>query len=173
MNVSVFETTVTSYISMLTNLKAILKKANAFADQKKIEMPVLLQMRLAPDMFPLSRQIQIASDVAKLSVARLAHADAPKFEDNEQTYEQFIERIDKTVAFLKTIKLEQFQNYEKAEYRTPWKPGFHLEGRAYLVQHALPTFYFHLTTAYAILRHAGVEIGKGDYLGSPDWVADK
>lgn len=172
MNVTVFETTVAPYVTMLTNLKGLLKKAQAFADHKKIDMSVLFQMRLAPDMFPLSKQIQIAADSAKLSVARLANVEAPKFEDNEQTYEQFMERIDKTIAFLKTVKTEQFQNFEKTEARFFWKPGTHLKGRAYLTQHAVPTFYFHMTTAYAILRHAGVEIGKADYLGAQDWIAD-
>lgn len=169
MKVTVHEITVQEFSLMLGNLKGLLKKAQGFAEEKKIDLSVLLQMRLAPDMFPLGRQIQIAADVAKMTAARMSGKEAPKFEDNEQTYEQFMHRLDQTLNYLKAFKAEDFENFEKTEVRFPWRPGFHIKGRDYVVQYALPNFYFHVSAAYAILRHAGLPIGKGDYLGPINW----
>lgn len=169
MNVSVFEITAPQFIRTLTALRKVLVKAGEFAEKKKIQPEVLLATRLAPDQFPLSRQIQIATDNAKGCVGRLTNVDMPKFEDKEITLDQFLDRIDRTVAFLKTAKPEQFNGYEKCTVRFPWYPGNFMDGRTYLVQHAIPNFYFHVTTAYSILRSCGLEIGKGDYLGAQDW----
>ena len=137
--------------------------------EKKIEMSVLLQTRLAPDQFPLSKQIQIASDVAKLCAGRLAGSEYPSFEDQEKTIEEFYQRIDKTLAYLETIKPEQFAQYESKTVQFPWNPGHHLDGKTYLNLYAVPNFYFHLTTAYSILRSSGVELGKGDFLFELPW----
>lgn len=172
MNVSVYDITVPQFVRELTALKAILHKAGEFAEKKKIQPEVLLQTRLAPDQFPLSRQIQITSDGAKACAARLTGIEAPVFEDKEQKLEEFMVRLDKTITFLKTVKAESFAGYEKRTARFPWNPGYFMDGHTYLVQHALPNFYFHLTTAYSILRASGLELGKADYLGKQDWQKD-
>lgn len=147
-------------------------KAHAFCETKKIDMSVLFQTRLAPDQFPLSKQIQITADVAKFSAARLSGIEAPGFEDKEQTLEEFMQRIDKTISFLEKFNEESFSDYETKIIRFHWNPGMHLDGKTYLNLYAIPNFYFHLTTAYSILRHCGVEIGKGDYLFQLPWKKD-
>ncbi len=172
MHVSVHDVTVGQFSRGLTNLKGVLQKGRAFAESKKIDFSVLLQTRLAPDQFPLARQIQIACDVAKVCCATLSGLPAPAMEDKEQTFEEFMERIDRTLAFLQTIKAEQFTSFEKRTFTSHRRPGLHLEGRDYLHQHATPNFYFHVTTAYSILRASGVELGKRDYLGDPSWKQD-
>ena len=172
MNISVHDVSVGQFSRGLINLKGVLQKGRAFAEQKKIDFPILLQTRLTPDQFPLSRQIQIACDTAKICCATLSGLAAPVMEDKEQTFEEFMERIDRTVAFLQTIKAEQFTNFEKRNYTSAHRPGLHLEGRDYLHQHAIPNFYFHVTTAYSILRSSGVDLGKRDYLGDPNWKKD-
>jgi uncharacterized protein len=172
MHASVYDLTVGQFSRGLINLKGVLQKGHAFADSKKVDFSVLLQTRLAPDQFPLSRQIQIACDVAKTCCATLAGLPAPAMEDKEQTLEELMERIDRTLAFLQTINAEQFSNFEKRTFTSARRPGLHLEGRDYLHQHAIPNFYFHMTTAYSILRSNGVELGKRDYLGDPSWKKD-
>lgn len=172
MQVSVYELTVPQFIRSLNALKGVLHKAQQYAEKKKIDMPVLLQTRLAPDQFPLAKQIQITCDGAKFCVSRLTGGEAPRFEDKETTLDEFMARIDKTVAYLQTIKPEQFEGYEAKTVRFPWRPGFYMNGKNYLVQHAIPNFNFHLTTAYSILRANGVELGKADFLGAQDWVAE-
>lgn len=172
MNLSVYDLTVPQYKLTLKALKKVLHKGKTFADTKKIDMSVLFQSRLAADMFPLGRQIQIVCDGAKFGVARLTGLEAPKFEDNEKTFEEFTARIDKTIAFLETVKAEQFQGYESKKITFPWHPGKWMDGKTYLVQHSLPNFYFHLTTAYDILRHIGVDLGKSDYLGEQNWKSE-
>ena len=172
MNLTVHEILVSQFSRSLEALKSVLQKGHAYADHKKIDFTVLLQTRLVPDQFPLSRQIQIASDSAKMAAAKLAGITPPVFEDKEQTYDEFVARIDKTIAFLRTIKPEQFSDFEKRTITFSFRPGGHFEGRAYLVQHAIPNFYFHMRTAYDILRASGVEIGKADYLGNQDWKVD-
>lgn len=169
MHISLSQLTRDQFITSLTALKGVLKKGHDFAQAKKIDFSVLLQTRLAPDQFPLVRQVQIATDNAKGCVARLAQLENPKFEDNEATYEQLMARIDRAIDFIKTAKPENFQGYEKQTVEFPWYPGKFLKGEDYLVQHALPNFYFHLTTAYAILRSSGVDLGKGDFLGQQNW----
>lgn len=172
MGLSAYEITVPQFIRSLTAMRGLLSKASEYAEKKKIQPEVLLETRLAPDQFPLGRQIQIACDNAKGCVARLSNTDAPVFEDNEQTLAEFTTRIDKTIEYIKKFKAEQFGNFDQCTVRFPWYPGKHMDGRTYLVQHAIPNFYFHMTTAYSILRANGVELGKGDFLGAQDWKKD-
>lgn len=172
MQTSVYDITTGQFIRSLTALKGVLAKAAQFADQKRITMEVLLGSRLAADQFPLSKQIQIACDNAKLCTARLTGVDAPKHDDKEQSYAEFVDRIDSTLAFLKSINPEQFDKFAEKTVRFSYFPGMHLTGSDYLAQYALPNFYFHLTTAYSILRHNGVDVGKGDFLGAIEWRKD-
>jgi uncharacterized protein len=172
MNASIHDLTVGQFSRGLANLKGVLQKGRAYAEAKKVDFAVLLQTRLAPDQFPLSRQIQIACDTAKICCATLAGIAAPAMEDKEQTLEELIDRIDRTIAFLQSIHAEQFATFDKRSFTSARRPGLHLEGRDYLHQHALPNFYFHLTTAYSILRANGVELGKRDYLGDVSWKKD-
>jgi uncharacterized protein len=169
MDVKVYDITAGQFIRSLTALQGMLTKAAQFADLKRINAEVLLGSRLVPDQFPLSKQIQIACDNAKLCVARLTGVDAPKHDDKEQTLPEFVARIESTLAFLKTINPEQFDKYADRTIRFAYNPGVHLTGSDYLTQQALPNFYFHLTTAYSILRHNGVDIGKNDYLVGVNW----
>src|ERR1700734_3501574 len=151
----------------LNALSAILDKAEAFATAKKIDPAVLLRSRLAPDMFDLTRQIQVATDGARRGSARLAGVEAPKFEDNETTIAQLKERIAKTVAFLKTLDKKAIDASAEREITFPLGPEKkgHMKGDDYLNHFMLPNFYFHCATAYDILRHCGVEIGKQDFIG--------
>lgn len=160
-----FEITVPAFIKSLGNLQKILDKAAAFSDAKKIAPEVLLQSRLAPDMFPLIRQIQIACDTTKLGAARLTGKEAPTHDDKEVTLAEIKTRIDSVVTYLKTFKPEDFKGAEERKISQPRWEGKWLTGTEYTLHHVLPNLYFHLTTAYAILRHNGVEIGKKDYLG--------
>ena len=151
----------------LNALSANLDKAAAFAAAKKIDSAVLVSTRLAPDMFPLSRQIQIATDQAKNGSARLAGVEAPKYEDNETTIDQLKARIAKTLAYIKTLDARQIDGAADREINFPVGPNKgQMKGDDYLNHFVLPNFYFHITTAYDILRHCGVEIGKRDFLGS-------
>src|SRR3984885_1602997 len=152
----------------LTALSAILDKAEAFAAAKKIDPAVLLRSRLSPDMFDLTRQIQVATDGARRGTARLAGVEAPSYEDNETTIAQLKERIAKTIAFLKTLdrgKIDASADREIVFPLGPEKKG-HMKGDDSLNHFVLPNFYFHCTAAYAILRHSGVEIGKRDFMGT-------
>ena len=160
-SIPVFET-------VLNALSAILDKAEAHAGAKKFEPAVLLSMRLAPDMFALTRQVQAAADQAKNGTARLAGVEPPKFEDTESTIAQLKERIAKTVAFLKTLDTKAIDASADREITFPLGPTNkgQMQGADYLNHFVLPNFYFHATSAYAILRHAGVEIGKRDFLGN-------
>lgn len=160
-----YQVTVPQFIKTLQNLNKILDKAAGFADSKKIEFDVLLNARLYPDMLPLTRQIQIISDTAKMGVARLTGKEAPPYEDNEKTLADVRTRIDKTISFLRTITESDFRDSATRKCTTPRWEGKWLTGEEFLAQSLLPNFYFHVTTAYAILRHSGVEIGKNDYLG--------
>jgi hypothetical protein len=156
-------------IRSLTNLRAILEKAAVHATAKKIDQEVLINSRLFPDMYPLSRQVQIATDVAKGAVSRLAGVEPPKYEDREATFPELLARIDKTVALLKTFKPEQINGSEDKTIALPLHDRtLNFTGLAYLLDFVMPNVYFHVSTAYAILRHDGVEIGKKDFLGSID-----
>lgn len=166
MNISMYQASVPVFARALVNLAAILEKAATQAEARKIDPAVLVNYRLYPDMLPLARQIQIATDGAKGGVARLAGAEAPKFEDNEASIPELIGRLRKTVAYLETIKPEQIDGSE--DKTVTWKTQTttrSMQGMPYLLSHVTPNVYFHVTTAYDILRHCGIEIGKQDFLG--------
>ena len=152
----------------LSALSALLDKAEAYAEAKRIDPTVLLNARLFPDMFAFTRQVQSACDQAKNGGARLAGVDPPRYEDNEKTIAELRTRIAKTVAFVKTLDAERIDTAADREIIFPLGPNNkgHMRGADYLNHFALPNFYFHLTTAYDILRHCGVEIGKRDFLGT-------
>ena len=152
----------------LNALSAVLDKAEAYAAAKKIESTVLLRSRLAPDMFDLVRQVLIAADQAKNGSSRLAGVEAPRYEDNETTVEQLKARLAKTVTYLKTLDRAKIDASADREITFPLGPTNkgHMKGDDYLNHFVLPNFYFHLTAAYAILRHCGVDIGKRDFLGA-------
>lgn len=166
MNISMYQACVPVFIRMLDNLAAILEKAAAHAEAKKIDPAVLVGSRLFPDMFPLVKQVQIATDAAKGGAARLAGLEPPAFEDNEATFADLVARLRKTIAFLETLKPEQIDGSE--DRTVTWatrKATKSMQGMPYLLNHVLPNLYFHIATTHGILRHNGVEIGKGDYLG--------
>jgi uncharacterized protein len=168
MTLSMYEASAPTFIRMLTSLDAILVKAQAHATAKKIDPAVLLNSRLFPDMFPLLRQIQIATDHAKGAMARLADVELPKYEDTEQSIEDIRARLAKTIAFVGSFDAAQIDGSEEAAITL--KVGGQersFDGINYLIGFALPNFYFHVVTAYSILRHNGVEIGKRDYMGNP------
>jgi uncharacterized protein len=152
----------------LSALSALLDKAEAYAEAKRIDPTVLLNARLFPDMFAFTRQVQSACDQAKNGGARLAGVNPPRYEDNEKTIAELRTRIAKTVAFVKTLDAERIDTAADREITFPLGPNNqgHMRGADYLNHFALPNFYFHLTTAYDILRHCGVEIGKRDFLGT-------
>ncbi len=167
MKISMYQATVPVCVRALTNLDNVLKKAEEFAQKKKISPEVLLNCRLAADMLPLTKQIQIVSDSAKGAGARLSGIENPKFEDNEQTFAELYARIDKTITFLNGIKPEQIDGTEDKEILLKVGPEeLRFTGVNYLLAFVLPNMFFHVTTAYNILRHNGVEIGKRDYLGA-------
>ena len=167
MSLSMHAMTVGQLVPMLKNLGKILEKAEAYAAAKKIEGGVIEGLRLAPDMLSFARQIQLASDFAKNSVARLAGIEAPKYEDNEKTLEELKARVAKTIDWLQGIQAAQLEGAENRHIVIPLRTRtLEMDGLPFLQKWALPNFYFHLTTAYALLRHVGVEIGKQDYLGS-------
>lgn len=164
---SMYSASVPAFIRMLGNLRAILEKGAAHAAAKKFDPAVLVNGRLAPDMFALARQIQIATDAVKGCVSRLAGVEIPKYEDTEATLPDLIARLDKTIAYVKTFKPAQIDGTEeKAIVIKSPRGDLNFNGQQYLVHFVLPNLYFHVTTAYNILRHNGVEIGKQDYLGS-------
>ena len=167
MPISMYQASVPICIHVLKNLSAILKKGAAHAEAKKIDSAVLAGCRLYPDMFPLTRQVQIASDTAKGCGARLSGIEVPKFPDNETTIPELIKRVDKTIAFLNKLKARQIDGTEQKKITLEF-PQLTLEftGVQYLLGFVLPNLYFHLTTAYNILRHNGLEIGKRDFLGA-------
>jgi len=162
-----YDLTVVQFSKMLNNLGQILEKGESFANFKKVDMAILLNSRLAPDQFNLIRQVQIACDTAKLGVARLTDnlASVPKHDDTETTLVALQARIRSVVEYLATFAPEDFANASTIHVSQPRWEGRYLSGDEFAVQHAIPNFYFHITTAYAILRHNGVDIGKKDYLG--------
>jgi hypothetical protein len=168
MTISMYTIAVPVFKQMMNSLNAILTQAEAHATDKKIEPAVFLQARLSPDMFPLIRQVQIAADFAKGVSARLANVDVPAYEDNEQSFADLHARIAKTLAFIDTLTPAQFTGSEEREIvlrpGTPNEKKF--TGQTYLLNYGLPHFYFHVTSTYAILRHNGVGIGKGDFIGT-------
>jgi uncharacterized protein len=167
MSYAMSQTALSTFEIGLTALSGVLDKAAAYAAAKKVEPAVLLGYRLAPDMFALARQVQVACDQAKNGTARLAGVEPPKFEDNETSLDQLKERIAKTVAFLKTLDAKAIDASADREITFPLGPNKgQMKGGDYLNHFILPNFYFHLTAAYAIVRHCGVDIGKRDFLGA-------
>lgn len=166
MSQPLYDFSVPVFVKALTNLKAQLVKAQMFCAEKKVEESTLLQARLAIDMFPLIKQVQIASDNAKGTAARLIGIEPPKMEDAEQSLSELMIRIDKTIAFLETLTPEQFENSAHTKIQLPYFPEKHFLGGEFLPEYGVPNFFFHVVTAYAILRHVGVNIGKADYMGS-------
>ncbi|MEJ6486249.1 DUF1993 domain-containing protein [Nostoc punctiforme UO1] len=168
MTISMYQASIPVSIRALNNLANILEKGAAYAETKKIDPSVLINSRLSPDMLPLSKQVQIASDIVNRGAARLAGVEAPKFEDNETTFGQLIDRIHKTISQLNTFKPEQIDGSEEKEIILQMRDNtLSFQGMPYLLYFVLPNLYFHVTTAYDILRHCGVELGKGDFLGQP------
>lgn len=151
---------------VLGNMTGWLVKATAYAETKKFDPSVLLQARIAPDMFPFARQIQLTCDSAKFSAARVANKDAPAFDDKEATIAELTERIAKTIAFLETFKESDFAGADERTLSLPRWEGKSMTATDYLVEHAAPNFFFHATTAYLILRNNGVDVGKRDFLGA-------
>jgi hypothetical protein len=164
--ISMYTMSIESFLPMLAAMTTLLDKALAHATAKKFEPGVLVNARLAPDMFPLSRQIQIACDAAKIGSARLAGQEAPRFEDTETTIEELRARVQRTIEYLKTIPASAFDGAEDRDIKIPVRERtLEMKGLPYLRTWALPNFYFHVVTTYAILRHNGVQIGKPDFLG--------
>ena len=163
-----YELTVVQFTKALNNLNAILDKGAAYAESKKIDVSVLLNSRLAPDQFNLIRQVQIACDTAKLGVARLTGKvdSAPKHADTETTLPELKARIQEVIDYLASFKPEDFAGAADIHVSQPRWEGKYLTGTEFAIQHAIPNIYFHVTTAYAILRHNGVDVGKKDYLGA-------
>jgi uncharacterized protein len=156
------------FVNILRNLSAILDKAEAHCAAKKIDATALTTYRLYPDMFPLTRQVQIACDTAKGAVARLAGIEIPKHEDTEQTFADLKARIAKTIDFVESVSAGKIEGSEDKEIVMQMRSGERrFKGMQYLLGHAYPNFYFHVTTAYNILRHNGVEVGKADFIGKP------
>jgi uncharacterized protein len=167
MTLSMYQASVPVMVRMLNNLDAILGKAAAHASAKKIDPAVLLNSRLYPDMLPFARQVQIATDHAKGCAARLAGLEAPKYEDKESSFPELSARIRQTVAYLESIDPQQIEGSEARAFTVPrHDTSINFTGQPYLLNFALPNFFFHVTTAYAILRHCGVDIGKQDYIGN-------
>lgn len=166
MKISMYAMSVETFLPMLTTLSALLEKGAKHAEAKKFESAVLVNARLAPDMLPLSRQIQIACDMAKNGSSRLAQQEAPRFEDNESTIEELRTRIARTIEHLKSIPASAIDGSEERDIKIPLRDRtLEMPGLPFLKTWALPNFYFHIVTAYAILRHNGVELGKRDFLG--------
>ena len=163
-----YKTSIPVFKQLLNGLSTILTKAEAYAAEKKFEPAVLLNARLYPDMFPLIRQVQVAADFAKSVSARLAGVEVPAYEDNEQTFADLQTRISRTLSFIDSLTLAQFEGSETREIVL--RPGTPKEkklvGHNYLINYGLPQFFFHVTTAYAILRHNGLAVGKGDFMGA-------
>ena len=169
MTISMYQASVPAFVKGLTNLRAILEKASAHAQTHKIDDTVFVTARLYPNMLTLAKQVQIASDFARGTTARLAGVEMPSIEDNEKTLAELIARVDRTLDYVKPFTAAQIDGSEgKAITRKVRGEDKTFTGINYLLQYALPNFYFHSATAYGILRHNGVEIGKGDFLGSLD-----
>ena len=168
MTISMYQASAPRFVNILRNLSAIIDKAEAHCAAKKIEPSALTAARLFPDMFPFTRQVQIACDTAKGAVARLAGVDIPKHEDTEQTFAELKARIAKAIDFVESVGAARIDGSEDREIVLQMRSGERrFKGMQYLLGHAYPNFYFHVTTAYNILRHNGVELGKADFIGKP------
>lgn len=166
MNISMYQASIPPLTHSLSNLVHILEKGLAHVEEKKIEPSVLIDFRLYPDMFPLKKQVQIASDISRRGVARLAGVEAPEMEDNETNFTELIERTKNSIDYLKTFNPEQIDGTENKIIELPiGKTKLTFEGQQFLLYFVMPNVYFHVTTTYDILRHCGVELGKRDFLG--------
>ena len=167
MSLSMYQASVPVFVRALKNLTGVLQKGEAFAAAKKIDQEVLINARLAPDMFPLSTQIQIATDIARRGVARLAGVEAPKFEDNEKTFADLDGRINRTITYLESFQPKQIDGTEDKPLTIEIGGNkMNFTGKEMLLNFSIPNVFFHTTVTYAILRHNGVEIGKKDFLGN-------
>ncbi len=165
MTMSIFQASVPLFLHTLKSLKVILQKGLAYQEAKKLDPSVLPNSRLFPDMLPLIKQVQIASDAAKGAAARLAGIEPPKFEDNETTLNDLIARVEKTIDYLQGFKAEQIDGSESRTITiTTPRGSFSFQGEHFVRHWAVPNFFFHVTTAYNLLRHNGVELGKADFL---------
>ena len=168
MTISMYQASAPRFANMLRNLSALIEKADAHCAAKKIDPAAITAFRLYPDMFPFTRQVQIACDTAKGAVARLAGVEIPKHEDVEQTFAELKSRIAKTLDFIESVSAAKIDGSEEKEIVLPMRSGERrYKGMQYLLGFAYPNFYFHVATAYDILRHNGVEIGKADFIGKP------
>ncbi|MFT4172540.1 MAG: DUF1993 domain-containing protein [Rhodocyclaceae bacterium] len=169
MNISMYQAFVPAATRALSNLATILEKIGTHAEARKVDAAVYLNARLYPDMYPLLRQVQIATDMVKGGAARLAGVEPPRYEDTETTLAELVARVNKTRDYLTTFAPEQIDGTENRPVVLKMRSGdLHFSGIEYLRAFVLPNMYFHITTAYAIARHNGVELGKMDYLGRPD-----
>lgn len=167
MSFAMYQASVPAFVTMLNNLNAILDKAEAFAEERKIAPEVLLNWRLAPDMFALTRQVQIACDMAKGAAARLSGREVPKYADDEKSFAELKARIAKTVKFIESVPAKEIDGSEDRDITlTVGGQERRFKGAPYLVHFVLPNLYFHATVAYAILRRCGLDIGKRDFLGA-------
>jgi hypothetical protein len=167
MSISMHSASVPVFVRMLGNLLQWLDKAEAYAAAKKFDTGVLLASRLAPDMLNFTKQIQIGCDAAKFGVSRLAGIEAPKFEDNESTLDELRARIRKTIDFVQSVPASQIDGTDDKDVTVPRRDGpLVIKGELYLKHFVMANFYFHMTTAYALLRHNGVDLGKSDFLGA-------
>ena len=169
MSLSMHQASVTAFTKSLLNLKAMLQKAKAHALEHKVEESVFVNARLYPDMLPLSSQVQIATDIARSTTARLAGVEPPSYEDNEKTLDDLTARIQRTVDYMAGLDVGAFENAATREITRPVRGQPHtFTGTNYFLQFAVPNVYFHAATAYGILRHNGVPLGKADFLGKLD-----
>jgi hypothetical protein len=167
MAISIYDISVPVFVRTLSNLKAVLEKAKAHALDHKIEESALVNARLYPDMFPLSRQVQVATDMARGCGARLTGVEPPSYEDKEQSFDDLIARVARTIEYLKGLDANAFADAAAREITRPVRGKPHtFKGIDYLLQFAVPNLYFHATTAYDILRHNGVPLGKADFIGT-------
>ncbi len=162
----IYDLTNTQFVRMLRNFSGILDKASQFADAKKIDFGVLLESRLAPDQFNFTRQVQIMCDTAKKCAAQVTGKEPPNHPDTEKTLAEVRARIDSVITYLGTFNQKDYAEAATRRVTTPRWEGQYLTGQEFVMHHAIPNFYFHLTTAYAILRNNGVDVGKKDYLGA-------
>lgn len=169
MTISMYQASVPLFLRSLTSMKGFIDKAARHAESRKIEPAALLNARLYPDMFTFTRQVQIATDFARGTAARLAGKEPPSAPDTETTFEELIARVERTIEYVQSIKAQEIDGSEAREIVRPLRGEPHrFTGINYLLQFALPNFYFHAATAYDILRHNGVELGKSDFMGQPD-----
>ncbi|MCI4428185.1 MAG: DUF1993 domain-containing protein [Burkholderiales bacterium] len=167
MSISMYSASVPILVRALDNLQSWFDKAEAFAAARKFDPQVLLAARLAPDMLPFTKQVQIACDSAKFGVARLSGVEAPKFDDTEVSLADLRQRIAKTLEYIRSVPAQRLEGTEDKDIVVPRRDGsMTLKGEFYLKHYVLPNVFFHVTTAYALLRHNGVDLGKGDFLGA-------